>query len=103
MARIQETLMPLIVIIQESPGNAGFSEGEILNVLEGAKVFKGGDTCDSGEKKAQVKPLSRSGMGIVHPANLKALLPDSPLMSILVPDHLGAEVLIEGVAHVRIK
>jgi hypothetical protein len=52
MACIQETLMPLILTIQESPGNAGFSEVGILNVLKGAKVFKGGDTCDNGKKKA---------------------------------------------------
>jgi hypothetical protein len=95
--------MPLIVIIQESPGNAGFSEGGILNVLKYAEVFKEGGTHDSGEKKAQVESLSRSGVGIVHSANLMCLLPDSPLASLRVPDHLGAEVLIEDVTHVRIK
>jgi hypothetical protein len=70
--------MQLVVILQKAPGNAGFSKGGIQCALKRTKVFKGGGALDHSEKKAQVKPLSSGGMGIVHSAYLKTTLPHSP-------------------------
>jgi hypothetical protein len=92
-----KALVPLIVVLSDAIGNAGFSKGGIESALEGAKVFIRGGTLNDSEKKTQIEALSRRGMSIKHPAYLKAPLPDSPNISVLVPDHLVRKVLIEGI------
>jgi len=92
-----KALVPLIVILCKAIGNAGFSKGRIENTLKGTQVFIRGGTLDNSEKETQIEALSSRGMGIIHPAYLKAPLPDSPDMPSLVPDHLVRKVLIEGI------
>src|SRR5260370_40722785 len=92
-----KTLVPLIVILQKALGNAGFSESGIKDTLKGMKVFKRGGTLDNSKKEMQIEVLSRRRMSIIHPANLKAALPNSPHQPILVPDHLVRKVLVKGV------
>ena len=67
-----------------------------------AKVFKGGSTRDNSKKETQIKALSSRRMSIIHPAYLEILLSDSPNIPILIPNHLGRKVLIEGVIDVAI-
>ena len=97
MPCLLKTLIPLIVILQKAMHNAGFSKEEILSALKGTQVIKGGGTLNCGEKKAQVEVLFSSGMGIVHPAYLKASLPDGSFVCLYISDHLGGKILIEGV------
>src|SRR6266852_8516740 len=92
-----KTLVPLIVILCKAIGNAGFSEGVVRMTLMSAKVLIRGGTSDNSEKKMQIKALSRRRVGVIHPANLKAPLPDMPGMPILVPDHPVGKVLIQGI------
>jgi len=92
-----KTLAPLIVILCKAIGNAGFSEGVFGIALICAKVLIRGGTSDNCEKETQIKALSRRGVSIIHPANLKAPLPDGPSMCGLVPDHPVGKVLIQGI------
>jgi hypothetical protein len=101
LARIRKTVVPLIVMFQKPPGDAGFPKGGIEDAIEGTEVFKRCGARDDSKKKAKVEALSRTGMGIVHPANLKALFPNMPHILICLPDHLGGKVLIEGAPDVR--
>jgi hypothetical protein len=89
-----KALAPLIIILCKAIGNAGFSKGRIENTLKGAKVFIRGGTLNNSEKKMQIKALPSRRMGMIHPADLKAHMPGSPDMCILVPDHLVRKVLI---------
>jgi len=66
--------MPLIIILQKAIGNAGFSKSGVKDALEGAQVFKRGGACNSSKEETQIEALSRRGMGIIHPAYLKAPL-----------------------------
>jgi hypothetical protein len=92
-----QALAPLIVVLCKTIGNAGLSKSGMEDALKGTQVFKRGGTSDNSEKKTQVKALSRRGMSIIHPAYLEVLFPDSPDIIVLVPDHLGRKVLIEGI------
>jgi hypothetical protein len=92
-----KALMPLIVILCKTIGNAGFSKGRIKNTTKSAKVFIRGGTLDSSEKKTQIEALSSRGMSVIHPANLKAPLPNSPNICVLVPDHLVRKVMIKSI------
>src|ERR1700679_1464903 len=92
-----KALVPLIVVLCKALGNAGFSESGVENTLNSTQGFIRGGTLDNSEKETQIEALSSRGMGIIHPANLEAPLPDSPNMGILVPDHLVRKVLIEGI------
>ncbi len=88
--------MPLIVILCKAIGNVGFSKSGIKNTLKGTQGFIGGGTLNN-SKEMQIKVLSSRGMGIIHSANLKASLSDSPNMPVLVSDHLVRKVLIKGI------
>jgi hypothetical protein len=94
-----KALVPLIVILCNAMGNAGFSKGRIESTLKGMQVFIRGDTLDNSEKETQIEVLSSRGMGIIHPANLKALLPNGLDMPILISDHLVREILIKGIVN----
>jgi hypothetical protein len=97
-----KALVPLIVIFCKAIGNAGFSKGRIENTLKDAKVFKRGSTLDNSEKKAQIKVLPSRGMSIIHSAYLKAPIPGSSDIRILMPDHVVRKVLIKDIAGVLI-
>jgi hypothetical protein len=76
----------------------GISERWIPNCVKSIEVLKGGGTPDTGEKKAKVEPLSRGGVGMIHPPKGKGVpLPGSPLVCVLVPDHPGGKVLVEKI------
>jgi hypothetical protein len=89
--------VPLIVVLCETIGNAGFSESGVDNTLMSTQVFIRCSTFDNSEKETQVEALCSRGMGIIHPANLEAPLPDSPKVCVFVPDHLVRKVLIKGI------
>jgi hypothetical protein len=74
-------------------------EGWMLNTFKGVKVFPVCGTSDIGKKKAKVKALSRSRVGIVHPANSKSSLPVGPprVFLVILPYHLGRIVLVEKI------
>ena len=92
-----ETLMPLIVIVCQPIGNAGFFKSGMENTLMCVQVFKRGGTLNDSEKEMQIETLFRKGMSIIYPANLKAPLPNGSKMCVLVPDHLVRKVLIKGI------
>jgi hypothetical protein len=89
-----KALAPLIVILCKAIGNAGFSKGGIENTLNGPKVFIKGGTLNNSEKEMQIEALPSRRMGMLHSAYLKAHMPGSPDMCILVPDHFVRKVLI---------
>jgi hypothetical protein len=97
-----KTLVPLIVVLCKTIGNAGFSKSGVESALISAKVFIRDSTSNNSEKKTQIKALSRRRVGIIHPANLKAPLSLSPDTCLLLPDHLVGKVLIEGIVDITI-
>src|SRR5260370_41808349 len=99
MPCILKTLMPLIVILQKATCNADFPKRGILNAFKGVKVFKRGCTLGYRKEKVQIEVLSRRGMSIVHSANLKAPLPNSPHVPSLVPYHFASKILVNGVIY----
>jgi hypothetical protein len=80
-------------------GNTGFSKGRIESTLKGTQVFIRGGTLNNSEEETQIEALCSRGMGIIHPANLEAPLPNGPDMPVLIPDHLVGEVLIKGIVN----
>jgi hypothetical protein len=94
-----KALVPLIVILCDAMGNASFSKSRIENTLKGMQVFIRGGTLNNSEEEVQIKVLYSRGIGIIHPANLEAPLPDGPDMPVFIPDHLVGKVLIKGIVN----
>ena len=65
MLCFSKTLMPLIVILCKTVGNAGFSKGRMENTLKSVKVFIRSGTLDSSKKKTQIEALSRRRMSVI--------------------------------------
>jgi len=71
----------------------------MLDAIKGVKVLPVCGTSNTGKKKAQVKALSRSRVGIVHPPYSKASPPVSPprVLLLIMPHHLGRIILVEKI------
>jgi hypothetical protein len=92
-----KTLVPFLIILQETTCKTCLSERWSLNALESAEVLEAGGAPDSSEEKAEIEALSSSGLDIVQPANCIATLPWFHLSSPFVLHINRGAVLVEKV------
>src|ERR1700724_281151 len=93
-----ETLMPLVIIGQQTTCQAGLLKAGSSDSSKGSKVLKGCGTLDSREKESEGEAFAVIGSAIVHASDCKAPLTWFPFAIFEVGDESRGKVLIVDVA-----
>src|ERR1700724_3153666 len=93
-----ETLMPLVVICQQTTCQTGLLKGGRGDSSKGSKVRKGCGTLDGSEKESEVEALASLGSDVVHASDCKAPLTWFPCSLFEVVDKGRGKVLVVEVA-----
>jgi hypothetical protein len=91
-----ETLLPLLIVLQEAPCQASIFECGMENAIDGTQVFKGSGALYNSEEGPEVETLSRGRRSKMHAADGKTPLPWFPLLGLLVIDPGLRKVLVGG-------